>query len=135
MRFQLSILFVCALTSCSDGGEVAPEFMTIEELALVYERTIGDEVLLEGQLDTDVKGNYFLVRPTKSAAASQRDDFRVQLSFNNDNLDHSLMKPCVGDATIVAGYVDNGHRIRTIWVKRTADVRVHAPAGCYAHGQ
>ena len=135
MRYQLIILFVCALPACGGGGKPVPEFMTVEELALVYDRTIGNEVILEGRLNRDVNGKYSLSQLPTSAADNHEEGLRVHLSFINDNVNHDLMKPCVGDATIVTGHIEDAYTIRAKWVKRTADARIHKHVSCYVHDQ
>ena len=135
MRYQLITIVTCVLSACGGRGEPVPEFMTVEELALVYEEKIGDEVLLEGRLSRDLNSRYSLAQLPANVTNNQNEGFRVHVSFVNDNVDHDLISPCVGDATIVTGRIEDAYTIRAKRVKRTADVRTHKPVSCYVHNQ
>ena len=132
MRYKFITIIACFLSACG-GDEAAPEFMTVDALALVYETKIGDEVLLEGRLGRDSNGEYYLAQLASNRTDNRNEGFQVHVSFANDNVDHDLINPCIGDATVVTGSIEEAYRIRAKRMKRTADARVHKFISCYVH--
>ena len=135
MRNLLFMFFTFPLFGCDDFGEPAPTFMTVEELELSYDETIGEEVILEGRLSRNSENQYSLVQRLPGIASDDISDFKLQLNFMYDNVDHSQMERCLDDATLVTGFVENARRIRVERVKFTADTRIHRPDNCYVDNQ
>ena len=131
MRYLLCILVTFTLIGCGDFGELAPPMISIEELALTYEKTIGEEVFLVGYLRRDREGQYLLVQRPPNIESNYVKGFQLQLSFSYDNVDDSLMERCLGETTTVTGYVEADHRIEVKSVWLDADVHNWQPDYCY----
>ena len=102
MRYKLGTLILLAVAGCADGDPV-PSVMTIEKLALAYEETVGERVILEGRLRKGSEGRYFLVDRPSDPGGTHVADFQLQLRFTSDNVDEAQMDHCLDDATLVTG--------------------------------
>ena len=111
--------------------ELAPDFLSVEELSSSYDDRIGQAVIVEGRLIVADDGQYFLAEMIDVVQAKQ--GFRVALKLELGSVREDRMARCLSGPTLVSGVIARTNEIQVQYVKLTSDARMLLPENCYSH--